>query len=808
MSADQKHDLKRENAEEGDLHSAILNSMAGGVCVVRSSDLSIAYANPRLERLLGCEIAKVLSGRAVILESGSEAPPETIAVPGAAVEDLTRFGEATYELKLIRADGSATWARVTARECMHPKFGHVWILVHDDVTAARSVQEELRSQQVLLRAILDALPVGVRVLHDDGTLALRNAADQRLWGKADPSSITTSPEGRNGMSRFNWPALVYATLKGRCVTGEMANVEWAPGRVRRVLMSSAPVPQGRSSTGGAVVVSEDVSHVAELEARYWSMVASASDAILSLDDEQRIVSFNSGAERIFGYSQHEVRGMPFEKLVPEQHRMSHRTQFSRLLVDDGARLFEERRLIVARRRDGDEFPAESSISRVEGPGVKLFTVVLRDVSERHRQESAQAFLAEAGGILGASLDFPKTLSNVAELCVRFIADYCVVDLMQEDKSVRRMVATASKSGDGRLAQALQNVELDLNRPGLNSEALRTGRPVLYPEVTPELLMMLTQNEEHLSILRAMRPRSIMSVPLIARGVTLGAVLLISSRAGRTYRDWELHLAEELSWRAALAVDNAMLFQKAQQAARARDAILAMVAHDLRNPLNAVNLQAHAVAKAAVRAGKDGEPLAHSAASILTATRRMNRLISDLLDVTLMDAGAFGVAPSRCDLKALAATALEAVRGCATEHELRVELPERLPTIDADPDRLLQLLVNLLTNALKFTPPGGTVTLGAAVEEQKVRMWVADTGCGMSAEACEHVFDRFWRADRADRRGAGLGLSIVKGIAEAHGGRVDVRSQVGRGTTFTVELPSKRSDRMSTTENRIETFAQA
>ena len=243
------------------------------------------------------------------------------------------------------------------------------------------------------------------------------------------------------------------------------------------------------------------------------------------------------------------------------------------------------------------------------------------------------------------------------------------------------------------------------------------------------------------------------------------------------------MAERLASRIALAVDNARLHEALERAVRARDEVLAIVAHDLRNPLHSIVLEAElvrhlkpeAVARRAV----------HFADAVTRMVKRMNLLIQDLLDVARAEAEGLPIACRAVAPAALLAEAVETQQVLAAEAgiELRVDASSSLPDVRGDPQRLLQVFGNLVGNALKFTPRGGKVTLGAALQGSHVVFRVADTGPGIPAHLLPHLFDRFWQADRVDRRGAGLGLAIAKNIVDAHGGEIAVDSVPGQGTTF-------------------------
>jgi signal transduction histidine kinase len=215
-------------------------------------------------------------------------------------------------------------------------------------------------------------------------------------------------------------------------------------------------------------------------------------------------------------------------------------------------------------------------------------------------------------------------------------------------------------------------------------------------------------------------------------------------------------------------------------AEARDQVLGIVAHDLRNPLDTILMQATLLRH------RGGEP-----ERIERAASRINRLIQDLLDVTRMEAGRLSIDLVRVRARRVIIDSLEAQQGLLSSSSLEVQLevmPE-LPEIWADRDRLLQVFENLMGNAAKFTGAGGRITIGARSRGEEVLFWIADTGIGISADDLPHVFDRFWQARMGERRGAGLGLPIVKGVVEAHGGHVWVESAPGRGSTFYFTVPA-------------------
>jgi signal transduction histidine kinase len=277
-----------------------------------------------------------------------------------------------------------------------------------------------------------------------------------------------------------------------------------------------------------------------------------------------------------------------------------------------------------------------------------------------------------------------------------------------------------------------------------------------------------------------------------RGQPIGVLVFGSSTPSHVYNQDDLRLAEALADRAAMAIENARLYRASVYASQLRDQVLGVVAHDLRNPLSTILLQAAALKR------RGPEPERRSAKpreAIFRAATRMNHLIQDLLDVALMEAGQLTVERARLSVRELIIGAVDMQRPLAASSslDLRVDVDPDVPDVWIDRERLLQVFENLIGNAIKFTKAGGRITAGAAPKDREVVFWVADTGSGIAPESLPHVFDRFWQAARAGRQGAGLGLPITKGIVEAHGGRIWVESTPGKGTTFFFTIPQAAPD---------------
>lgn len=398
-----------------------------------------------------------------------------------------------------------------------------------------------------------------------------------------------------------------------------------------------------------------------------------------------------------------------------------------------------------------------------------------------REERRAAFLATAGQELASSLDYEHALSTLAKLIVPNLAEACAIDVAGESGELRR----------GAVAHRDAETERAL--------AERVGRAAR--EVPETLVRVMSDREPRIigatSTLLAFAglpddvQRSLLAVPLVSRGQTLG-VMLAAAGEGQVFTREDAALFAELSRHGSLAIDNARLYRDSQQAVRAREEVLAIVSHDLRNPLNAVMLAAALLQTSEQIAPDDREQLD----IIDLSAKRMRRLIEDLLDVTRLEGGKqLPIDPAPLEVESLFHDTYELFKAQAATAgvELHCRLNDGVPRVLADKHRIMQVLSNLVGNALKFTPAGGTIDCQATPQDQAVLFTVADSGPGIPKENLGDIFNPYWQAKRTARLGAGLGLPIAKGIVESHGGTIWVESVPGDGAKFFFTLPVARGD---------------
>ncbi len=498
----------------------------------------------------------------------------------------------------------------------------------------------------------------------------------------------------------------------------------------------------------------------------------APDGLLLTALDGRVFAANYAACRLFARTEAEICRVGRAGLV---------------VVDDLARAFLAQReaagnargAVTLLRGDGTTFVGEVASVVVDHPHGKRTVMCIHDLTAQRAAERTLTILAEAGRVLGASLDIEETLQRLTSLLVPRLADLCTVDIV-EDELVRRVAV--SHRDPARVEDVRQIRRREAFASAGVDRVLATGDCELVPVMTDEFLREASHDDDHLARARALGLRSLVIVPLVAHGRTIGALTLGSTGGVPSYAEADRDLALALAERAALALDNARQHAATIEALRLRDEVLGVVSHDLRNPLNAISLSAQLIARRSPSDEVD---------AIQHAVGRATHLIHDLLLAAKMD---FATIPlERKEERALSlldeVVALHSVSASLNALELTAAVEEDA-IVWVDRHRVVQMLDNLVGNAIKFTP-SGRVELRARLEKDALVLEVSDTGVGIAPSDLPHVFDRFWQSAHARRAGAGLGLAIARGIAQAHGGDISVSSELGIGTRFVATLPMKR-----------------
>jgi PAS domain S-box-containing protein len=529
---------------------------------------------------------------------------------------------------------------------------------------------------------------------------------------------------------------------------------------------------------------------------------SIGDAVIATDIDARVTFMNPVAETLTGWAAREAMGKPLRsvfRIVNERTRKEVESPAEKVIRDGVVIGLANHTMLLT--RDGTEVPIDDSGAPIRDDEGVLTGVVLvfRDIAIQKVEADRKEFLVAAASALSTVLDVRRTLSNLARLAVPKLADWCTVDMLREDgRTIEQLAVAHVDPTKVAMAEDLRNrFPISPDAASGMPKVIRTGLSELYSEVPDALIVASALSEEHLRILRELQVRSAMIVPLSARGRILGAMTFVSSESERRYTRDDLHFAEEFARRAAVAVDNALLYESEQNARRnadvanrAKDDFLATVSHELRTPLNAMLGWTRMLRSGDLTSETRDRALATIERNAVTQAQ----LIDDLLDVSRIISGKLRLDVQSVEFAHIVEHAIEALRLASEARSIGIVtmVDDHAGTIMGDAHRLQQVVWNLLSNAIKFTPKGGRIHLTVERVDSSLKLTVVDSGRGIPAEFLPQVFERFKQADGATTRsygGLGLGLAISRHIVELHGGSIHVESKgEGLGSTFTVLLP--------------------
>lgn len=415
----------------------------------------------------------------------------------------------------------------------------------------------------------------------------------------------------------------------------------------------------------------------------------------------------------------------------------------------------------------------------------------REQEAREQAEAAEhrsQFLAHAAVLLDSSLDYQETLHRLAGLVVPELADWCIIDVLEEEGPPLRVAAGVDDEKDELLRELEEEFPLDRQSRQPAAEVLRSGERLLIDDMSDEELGERVLGPRHREVLEKLSVRSVMAVPLIARSRTLGVMTLLAGSPGRWSGEADVRLAEELAQRAALTVDNSRLYRNAQLANKAKSDFLAVMSHELRTPLNSIIGYVDILQDQI--SGELNETQLEQLSRVMISSQHLLQLIEEILTFSRMEAGREKLRVDRVAIPDLLRDVESVALPLAREKglEFRIMGAEDV-MMRTDQRKLRQILLNLLTNAVKFTEEG-QVAIHVDVEKNDVVFHVSDTGRGIDLSHANRIFEPFWQEEQPRTRstgGTGLGLSVAKRLSVLLGGDITVESQPGEGTTFSVQI---------------------
>jgi PAS domain S-box-containing protein len=530
--------------------------------------------------------------------------------------------------------------------------------------------------------------------------------------------------------------------------------------------------------------------------RLAAIVESSDDAIVSKDLNGMVLSWNQAAQRMFGYTAEEMIGSSIRRIIPADRQSEEDTVLESIRAGRRVDHFET----IRRSRDGKLVPVSLTISPIiDADGTVIgASKIARDISDRKRAEQQaariaerDAFLAQATLTLASSLEHEDTLRMLARLTVPYLADYCAFDVVNPEGMVTRVAVAHVLPEKAELAEDVRARYDDPDAPNSARFVMRTKSASFIQHITEDMLVTAARGDaQHLAGLRELGLISYLCVPIVAHERTLGAMTLATAESGRQFSDGDLRIAHDLATRAALAIDTAQTYQQLDSANRLKDEFLATLSHELRTPLNAVLGYARMLQSGAI----SQEKIPQALDVIDRNAGALAQIVEDVLDVSRIVLGKARLKMEPTDVAAVVEDAVATVRPAAEARGLKLKcsLGHGTASIIGDHSRLQQVVWNILSNAVKFTPRGGNVDVRVTQDDSHVEIIVTDTGIGFPPSFRPYVFERFRQAESGTTRlhgGLGLGLAIARHIVEMHGGTIEAESRgENTGATFTVVLP--------------------
>lgn len=670
--------------------------------------------------------------------------------------------------------------------------------LHAARKAAKQAADRAVAERERLRVTLASIGDAVIVTDAQGAVLSLNAVAELLtgWPSAEASGQPLQNVFRiaNESTRLSVEDPCAKVLRTGKIVG-LANhtiLLARNGREWPIDDSAAPIRDAQGTICGVVIVFRDVSEKRQaeqiLKRSQWELADFFDNAAIPIHSTGPggvILRANQAELDLLGYERDEYVGHRLAEFHVDQ-RLADEV-LSRLSRGEVVHNCEAR----LRCKSGVIKDVLITASALWDEGGFVHTrCFTRDITDRKLAEETLSFMARASSTLAALADRESALQQSARIAVPYLADWCVVYVVDEQGAIDYHAhAHADPAKEQLLTQMLMHSPLDWSSNTATVRALKTGESQLMADLPEPFLDSVAQGDEHRQIIRQLGPRAVISVPLKIRDQIVGVIGLVSCDVSRRYTQREVELAETLAERVAIAVDNSRLYHAVKEASRHKDEFLAMLAHELRNPLAAIR---YAVALGQMP-GDDESP-AELFSIVDRQTQSLALLIDDLLDMSRISGDKVKLRRQSIEVATIVERATTTVRPLfeQKQHSLHFEIEPESMLLFADPTRTEQIIANLLTNAAKYTPTGGCVTVRTRRQYRDALIEVVDTGVGLTSEMLSRVFELFAQADRTlDRSegGLGIGLTVAKKLAEMHGGSITASSDgLGKGATFMVRLP--------------------
>lgn len=499
------------------------------------------------------------------------------------------------------------------------------------------------------------------------------------------------------------------------------------------------------------------------------------DGYYVLDQDLRYVFMNEAAQRFLPVKKEELIGKKIDDVYPQVFTTTTGKAILKALKTGNVQQLEAYYTSANMWLLNTVFPLREGLA-----------IQVHDISIRKANENNLLFLAKASNILSSSLNYKETITEVVKLAVTTIADWCVVDLVRGKNDLDLLSIMHKDPKKIKLAQKIRK-EFPPNESSASRRVLRTGTSEIYPIITQELIDASIDNKRYKQLIQKIGFNSVMIVPFFSKKKPLGVLTFVTSETERQYTPTDLTMAEDLANRISVAIENAKLYEEAQNAVRLRNEFISIASHELKTPVTSVKAYAQMLQRKFMKIGD-----ANSSENLRKMDEQLNKLsllINDLLDVTKIEAGKLLLHEDFYDFDELILETVESIQH-TIEQKIKV-LGQTGRKVYGDKERTSQVLINFLSNAAKYSPGSKKIEVILKYGKDTVEVNVRDFGLGITKEKHSKVFERFYRASGPKGEtfsGLGLGLYISKEIITRQRGKIWVASEVGKGSTFSFSLP--------------------
>lgn len=521
------------------------------------------------------------------------------------------------------------------------------------------------------------------------------------------------------------------------------------------------------------------------EERFRSLIENSADAIALINPTGKLLYISSSIERILGYTPKEFMSKNcFSYFHPKDLSLVAKNMTQILLKPNSSATTDVR---VKHKNGSWRWLRTAGTNCLTNPAINAIVVNLHDVTDIRKAQTRHQILEQASNLLISSIDYKTTLNNVADLIVPTLADYCRIAILEDGqtKDVAMRHVNPRKLEKVKRLNAKYR-ELDNTKYGISS-ILKTGKVEIITDIEKDYLPTIKE-KKLVEILKGLEFRSYMGIPLNARGKTIGAITFLYTQKDHFYSRDDLELALDLAHHIALAIDNAKLFANEQQAVSLRDNFISLASHELKTPLTSLKLYIQILNLQSAKHGN--KEYSHYYEKIDTQLDKLTMLIGDLLNVSKLQHGKLEFRNEYFYLPELVKEAVEVAQATTRKHKIFVAGTVE-KKVFADRYRIYQVLTNLLTNAIKYSPKADKIIVKLKPQAEYVVVTIKDFGIGIDSEHKSKIFGQFYRIDTPEERtypGLGMGLFISNEIVKSHGGSFSVRSKKGKGSEFSFTLP--------------------